>query len=163
MMSFEPDTAEVQGNARTLFKAIAQNRFDTCRVAGPARAGAMGSLFRRHLIEKGDDGAYTLTEAGQKLWAAMNPPAKAPAETPAVEANEATIAPVCAPTETSDEAAKSKRGPTFNARTVEYVRVARETFGCALGHLSDADIARHVWRPATVEKAIEKARELACA
>jgi hypothetical protein len=153
MQNDHPDSIEVQGNSRTLFKAIAQDRFATCSVSGPARAAAVYALLRRRLISKSDEGVYSLTEAGQKLYDAMS--------APKVDAPEATTAPSEATGEMSTVKTpkpKKRKGPAFNKRTIGYVKAAREAFGETLARFSDEDIARVAWRPATVEKALAKVR-----
>jgi hypothetical protein len=126
-------TTELQGNSRTIFLAIAEDRFARCAVTGPARAAAVGALLKRGLILKQGDG-YNLTEAGVGTFEQLRPRK--------VE---------------GDTKARAER-PRHNAKVHGYVCAIRADLGDIVANVSDDAIAEKVWRFGTVEKAITVAR-----
>ena len=123
-------TIELQGNSRTIFLAIAEDRFARCAVTGPARAAAVGALKKRGLIGKEND-VYKLTWDGADLYKSLRP-------------NQA-----------KGSKPRAER-PRHNAKVQGYVSTIRSELG--LSHLTDDAIAEKVWRFGTVEKAVEAAR-----
>jgi hypothetical protein len=146
MTSQEKKAIEIQGNSRTVFLAIAENRFDKCSVTGPARGASVGGLIKRGLINKTQDG-YALTDAGKSLYSAMRP---AKTETTEAKAGE--------PKAPKAKKAKEPKGPSFNERTAKYIRQIRAELGGAVEHLTDEAIAKKVWRftPATVIERVKQ-------
>jgi hypothetical protein len=126
-------TTELQGNSRTIFLAIAENRFARCAVTGPARAAAVGALIKRGLILKQDDG-YNLTEVGVGTFDALRP------------------------RKVEGEPKARAEHPRHNAKVQGYVSTIRSELGSTVAHLTDDAIADKVWRFGTVERAVEAAR-----
>lgn len=131
-------TIQLQGLSRSFFLAIA-NGTELPSDIGPARAAAIGVLKRKSLVT-GDRSGYQLTDAGRALFAEIQPPVEAPP----VEAKPA-------------KPAKGDAAPKHNERTLGYVAAVR----AAIPGLSQTDdeIAATVWRVASVDRAVAKAKE----
>ncbi len=63
-------TPDLSPNVKTTFLAVAENRWASCPVKGPARGSAIGRLTQLGLITKVREQAYTLTPAGEQAYAA---------------------------------------------------------------------------------------------